>query len=319
MLKQRLANGLLRARNHPCCASAFAAGLTVLAMLLTTAGCRSLSCKTATDENISAARQLSLQGMGAQQQGRWDQAETLYASAVTRCPTDERARCGYAESLWQRGAHDEAVSHMEEAVRLSGNDPERRVQLGNMYLSLGQLDRAANLAEAAIIANRQLPGAWALKGDAERARGQMDAAVASYHRALSTQEHYPAVQLALAEIYAQQNRPQRALATLQSLADDFPPGQTPANVLYREGLVLRQLGRYRDAAKAIAAASDKDPSADLLCELARTHLMAGDPASASLANAAALARDAQHAASLQMRAELDSRQQMAAVGGPERF
>lgn len=277
-------------------------------------GCRSLSCRQASDENISVARQLSLQGMGAQQKGRWDEAETLYASAVTRCPTDERARCGYAESLWQRGAHDEAVSHMEEAVRLSGDDPERMVQLGNMYLALGQLDRAQMVADKAIAANRQLARAWALRGDIQRSRGQVAEAVASYHRALSLQEHYQEVQFALAEIYMQQGRPQRALATLQSLEDDFPPGQIPAHVLYREGLVLRQLGRYQDAAKALAQASERgEASAELLNELARTHMLAGDPASASLANAAALARDPNHAPSLQLKAELDSRQQMAAT------
>ncbi len=284
----------------------------LLGLVLAGSGCRALSCKQASDESISVARQLSLQGMGAQQKGRWDQAESLYAAAVTRCPTDERARCGYAESLWQRGAHDEAVAHMEEAVRLSGDDPERMVQLGNMYLSLGQLDRAQAIADKAIAANRHLSGAWALRGDIQRGQNRMTDALASYHRALSLREHYPEVQFALAELYSQQGRPQRALATLQSLSDDFPPGQIPTNVLYREGLVLRQLGRYQDAAKALAQASQTgEPSAELLNELARTQMLAGDPASAALANAAALARDPNHGPSQQLKTELDGRQQMA--------
>jgi tetratricopeptide (TPR) repeat protein len=313
MLKRWLADARLRAQTRDrstLLATSLLVGL--LCSCLASSGCKALSCKLANDENITAARQLSLQGMGAQQKGRWDQAETLYASAVTKCPTDERARCGYAESLWQRGAHDEAVSHMEEAVRLSGDDPERMVQLGNMYLSLGQLDRSKAFADKAINANRHLAGAWALRGDIERAQGRASEALASYHRTLSLQPHYPDVQFALAEMYAQQSRPQRALATLQSLADDFPPGQIPSNVLYREGLVLRQLGRYQDAAKALAMASEKgEPSAEALNELARTQLLAGDPASAGLANAAALARDPNHVPSQQLRAELDGRQQMA--------
>ena len=42
----------------------------------------------------------------------WEQAEEFYAAAVARCPTDERARCGYAEALWQRGARMDAVGSL---------------------------------------------------------------------------------------------------------------------------------------------------------------------------------------------------------------
>jgi tetratricopeptide (TPR) repeat protein len=280
-------------------------------------GCRALSTKKTTDDAISAARMMTLQGMDAQQKSRWDHAESLYAAAVERCPTDERARCGYAECLWQRGAQDEAVRHMEEAVRLSGDDPERLVQLGGMYLQLGQLAPAAELGERAIAANRQLPKAWALRGDVLRAKGELTDALASYHRALSLQEHYPEVQFAVAEIYCQDRRPQRALATLQSLGDFYPPGTIPTNVLYRQGLVLRQLGRYHDAARALAAATEKgEPSAEMLYELAQTHLLAGDPANANLTATAALTRYPDHAGLAAFKQELEGRQNRMTAAAP---
>src|SRR5262245_45324139 len=72
-------------------------------------GCRAFRCPKTSDEAIAAARQLSLQGMDAQQHGRWEQAELAYASACEKCPRDERARFGYAEALWERGAQDEAI------------------------------------------------------------------------------------------------------------------------------------------------------------------------------------------------------------------
>jgi tetratricopeptide (TPR) repeat protein len=310
----RSAGSLPLVRRFPSASPWLAAAVCLLAAA---SGCRALSTKKTNDDAISAARMMSLQGMDAQQKGRWDHAESLYAAAVERCPTDERARCGYAECLWQRGAQDEAVGHMEEAVRLSGDDPERLVQLGGMYLAQGQLGRAAQQAEQAIAANRQLAKGWALRGDVLRAQGELTDALASYHRALSLQEHYPEVQFAVAEIYCQDRRPQRALATLQSLGDFYPPGAVPSNVLYRQGLVLRQLGRYQDAAQALAAATEKgEPSAEMLYELAQTHLLAGDPANANLAATAALARYPNHTGLATFKQELDGRQHRMTAGNP---
>ena len=108
-------------------------GIALLAAIWATAGCRVFRSQQVSDENISEARRLSLQGLDAQQRGQWERAETLFAAAILKCPSDERARYGYAESLWQRGAWQQALSHMEEAVRLSGSDPERLVRLGQMY------------------------------------------------------------------------------------------------------------------------------------------------------------------------------------------
>src|SRR6266516_3723956 len=119
----------------------------LISFLAANSGCRTFRPHRVSDESIAAARQLSLQGIDAQQRGHWDRAESLFAAAILKCPSDERARYGYAESLWQRGAWQQAVEHMEEAVRLSGNDPERLVRLGQMYRARGDLVRARRQAE----------------------------------------------------------------------------------------------------------------------------------------------------------------------------
>ncbi|WP_254513559.1 tetratricopeptide repeat protein [Anatilimnocola floriformis] len=292
--------------------------VTLLCLIGSGSGCRSLRCKKDSDETIAVTRQLSLQGKDAQQKGQWDQAEAYFAEAVQRLPTDERARYGYAESLWQRGAQEQAVVHMTEAVKLSGDDPERVVQLGQMYFTLGNLPAAARQADKAIAANKHLPNAWALKASVQRATGQNEEALATYHRALSLQPHFPAAQIAVAELYDGSGRPQRALATLQSLADQFPPGSVPPDVLFREGLVLNRLGRHQDAADCLAAAARLKPTPELLVELARARLQAGDVGSATLANNGALQMDPYHPAAIQLRSELAARQHnFAALPQPE--
>jgi Flp pilus assembly protein TadD len=276
----------------------------LLSAALSACGCRVLRRYKASDESISAARQLSLQGLDAQQRGHWDRAEMLFAAAILKCPSDERARCGYAESLWQRGAASEAIDHMEEAARLSGDDPERLVRLGQMYRARGDLARAGRQADLAIAANPQLAKAWALRGSVLQAEGNRSEALANYHRALSYEESLPDVQLAIAEIYAQENRPQRALATLQALAASFAPSQVPPEVLVAEGRALVALGRPQDASRVLAqAARQPNPPIELLVELARTQMLAGEPSAARQTVAATLARDPQHAGCLALERE----------------
>ncbi len=281
-------------------------------------GCRAFRCHTS-DEAVSAARDLSLQGLDAQQKGRSDQAEQLFAAAVQRCPQDERARCCYAEILWQRGEHEEAVAHMEEAVRLSGSDPLRRVQLGKMYLARGQVHQASVQADKAKGANRDSAAAWALHGDVLKAEGLRDEAVASYHRALAIQGHYPEVQLALADLYGQQDRPQRALATLQALADHYPPDANPSEVSYREGLVLRRLGRHQDAVEQLTAAVKRGPATpEMHYELAQTQMTAGDRNAAAESVAAGLALHPNHAGLSRLTSEIGNRQGTVAQVNSER-
>jgi tetratricopeptide (TPR) repeat protein len=262
-------------RAHACVVT----GLVVLVVL--SAGCRVFRSHKVSEENIAAARQLSLQGIDAQQRNQWERAESLFATAILKCPTDERARSGYAESLWQRGHWQESIAQMEESVRLSGGDPSRRVRLGQMYRSLGDQARARAQAEQALAANPQLAAAWALRAQVLMAQGDRGEALANYHRALSYDSSLPGVQLAIAEIYAQENRPQRALATLQALAQTTPSGPAAAEMALRQARALVALNRQSDAIALLTKTGERaDAPAGLLHELALIQLAAGDAAAA---------------------------------------
>lgn len=290
----------------------------VLLILLLASGCRAWRHREDPLARLSAARQLTLQGLEAQRRGHWSQAESLFAAAILQCPGDERARCGYAEALWQRGAHAAALTHMEEAVRLSGHDPQRLVQLGRMYLALGDVPRAADAATRAIQANSQCAAAWALRGEVLLAQGQTDEALAALHRALAWQQPLPEVKLAVARIYLEQGRPQRAYSTLEALAASYPLDQVPVEVLVPMALALRQMGRPGEAAERLAQAVRRaDPSADLWYELAQTQLAAGNGLEARQALQAALKCDPHHAPSLALQEALgDAAASMAAAWQP---
>lgn len=259
-----------------CCSLA---ALAALALFFP--GCRILRSRKTSEENIAAARQLSLQGLDAQQRGQWERAEMLFAAAITKCPSDERARSGHAEALWQRGDYSGAISNLEDVARLSGNDPACLVRLGSMYLHQGNRSRALALAERAIGSNGQLASAWALRGQVLLAAGSLDESLACFHRALSIDAAQPEVQLAIADIYHQQGRPQRALATLQNFADRFPEQQLPSPLLYREGLALRELDRSHDAIRVLQQAVQQGPAtANVLFALAEAQATVGELAAA---------------------------------------
>src|SRR5258705_3524241 len=65
------------------------------ASLFSSSGCRVFRSHKVSDESIAAARQLSLQGIDAQQPGHWDRAEMLVAAAILKCALDEPDLCRY--------------------------------------------------------------------------------------------------------------------------------------------------------------------------------------------------------------------------------
>ncbi len=257
-------------------------GALGLALLLSlTMGCAAWRCRNARDAHVIESRQLCQQGLAAWHKGKADEAETRFAAAIAACPTDQHARQRYAEALWQRGEGPQAIEQMREAVKLSGDDARLLVELGEMHASRGELDQALQQAELALRADTRLAGAWSLRGDILSQQGNMQPALESYHRALVYQPGDTRLRLALADIYRRQARPRRALSVLQTLADQYEHGHEPQQLLYLQGLALKDLKRYDDAAEALSLASRQGPpSADMMYELAETQLLAGRLAAA---------------------------------------
>lgn len=293
-----------------------AAVLVFVLGVLVGGGCASLHRDKISDEVIMA-RQMSLRGFDSLEQGELKGAEAWFANAIETNPVDDVAHAQYAELLWRRDLREEAIIHLEQSVKLSGGDAKYIVRLGEMYLAEGDAPRAWQQAGKAIESNRQLACAWALRGDVRRYEGKLDDALAEYHRSLSFEGHCPHVQLALASIYREQNRPRRALSTLNALAEHYPPDELPQDILLEQGLALKALGRHENAATLLAQATQRgEPTTELLFHLAEAQLLSGDTTNARLALVAALAQEPTHGPSNQLKGQIDEQQQRmtAAVG-----
>ena len=258
-------------------------GLTrhTILYVLFAAGCVSLTRNGPVADSVIMARHLCQRGLHAIHNNQWGQAESAFARAVKACPDDQRARQHYADSLWRRGAIDQAIAEMSTAVELSEGDPSLIVQLGTMYLERGMLDEAFQQANLAVQTDRQMADAWALRSDVLRQQGKTQQALDSYHRALSYSPDDPRLGLEVAELYRELNRPRRALLVLQGLTKQYEPGHEPPRLLVLQGLALKALGRYDDALEQLRLARrGAVPTADVLFQMAELELRAGNVDSA---------------------------------------
>ncbi len=225
-------------------------------------GCRALSNRRP-DHRVVQARQLSSQGVDLLTRNQLRSAETCFSQAIKQCPTDERAHWGISQSLWLSGDRVASIHHMQEAIRLSGENPDYMVRLGEMYLEEGQITDARALAEKVLETRRNNATAWALLGNTWVSEREWDSALQAFHRSMLVQPDNPSVQLAVAEIYRQMGRPQRALATLERMGDQRPGVEINGEVQLAKGLALADLGRQAEAATALTAASERLPTTDL--------------------------------------------------------
>lgn len=275
-------------------------------LLCTTAGgCRAIRRHVDSRQGI-AGRKLSREGLEAVHEGHWETAEDRFIAALELNQADDRAHWGMAETLWQRNERETAIEHMEQAVRLSGADPQLVVRMGRMYFEVGRVDDAQKQADDSLVSGRALPEAWALQGDCLAARSADDAALAAYHRALVLQPDFPEVQAAIADVYYRHGRYDRLLATLDRLQDNVDVNACPIKIQMLRGQAMQALGRPHEAAQCfMACASRKPDDAEILLRLAEAEFEAGDLAAARQAVGRALQLDQESAEALQMAARFN--------------
>ncbi len=268
--------------------------MTLLAAVPLT-GCRLPGREGPVSESLATCRELSQQGIAAAERGQHRQAEALLANAVASCAVDPEARRHYAETLYRRGARQEAIAQLEEAGRLASQDAALRVRLAEMHLSAGQMQHARQSAEHALDLNPKLPAAWAIRGRVMQTNGELRQALADYHRALGYAPNDQQILLQVAELLRQLNRPQRALAALHSLSDTYSPGDEPQQVLHLMGLAYMALGRHEDAVESLSQAVIRDrPTPEIYHRLGEAEWLAGRPVEAAAAARHALALQPQH-------------------------
>jgi tetratricopeptide (TPR) repeat protein len=252
-------------------------------------------------QSVADCRRLSQQGVAALDRGQPEKAEALLAKAVKACPVDPEARRHYAESLWRRGGRKEAIAQMEEACRLVSDDAALWTRIAQMRLADGQVELARQDADRAIDLDSKSAAAWAVRGGVMRVYGRPQQALADYLRAMNYAPKDREILWAIAELYRQQHQPERALLTLQSVADTYSPGEEPSHVFHAIGQTYVALGRFDEAVESLTTAATRGkPTPDLLCQLGEAQLLAGHLDAAGVAASQSLAIAPRHQASREL-------------------
>ena len=235
-------------------------------------------------EDVLSARDFTIRGNSDLRDGKWQEAEQHFAQAVEANPEGARARRLYAETLWMRGLHQNAIEQMQEAAQRAPQDPTLLIRAGEMHLNQENLKLATNYANQALKLNAKLPAAWALKGNILANQGQLDSALSSYFRALTYHEDSPKIKLAIARIHRSQLQPERALAILDSMDNQYSD-----ETLFLRGLVLKDLRQYDEAARVFSIVTQNRPGRpEPYFEMANIHFQQGNTVNARLAAEGAL-------------------------------
>lgn len=268
----------------------------LLAVCLSGAGCHLRGLDGPVPRSLVMSRQLSQQGVSAMERGNWARADELLAQAVKVFPQDAEARYHYAEALWQRDDRAAALEQIGKALQLAPDDPKILLRGAHMRIAMDQVPEATALLDKAIDADSKNPAVWALRGRLRAKSGELGESLADYQRALGYRPDDRLTLLELAEVYRRLNRPQRALATLQTLSDTYPPGEESPQVLYLTGLAYSALERYPEAVDWLNLARSRGPtSTHLLYWLADAQLKAGQQSDARQTAAQLMAIDPSHA------------------------
>lgn len=270
------------------------------------AGCALVRGSTSDTRAMVTSRGLSQRGITAIEQQDWATAELLLAEAVEVCSACPEARRYYAETLWHKGDSDGALEQLEAALKIAPQDATLWVRQAEMMLALGRVADARADADRAIDVDPQLAGGWIARAYARRQSGELAQALGDFHRALACDASRSDVLVEIAEIYRQTGNPQRALMSLQSVAEMYPPGSEPPRVLYLSGLAHAALGRYEDALVAYRQAAERGGAdAELSFRTAESLWLARQPEAARGALTQALALDPDHVASRKLLEQIE--------------
>ncbi len=187
-------------------------------------------------------------GLALESVGRKDEALSSYLQFLKQAPDDLQGNLAAGLLLKEKGARQEAVSHLLKAYNPKQPDPAIAEEIGNLYLDLGKPEEGRKyLAQA----NTDSPITLANMGIAAERQKQYPQAEAQFRAALAKDPGNAEIWAHLGDVLAAQKKDDEALQAYQK-ASELKPDNFDS--LFNLGSVYANLGRNQDARKAFEQA-----------------------------------------------------------------
>ncbi|MGC2457296.1 MAG: tetratricopeptide repeat protein [Gallionellaceae bacterium] len=148
--------------------------------------------------NVAPASDLLMQAVALHQAGRLEEAKSLYQNLLRRDPRDSHALHYLGLIALQQNNYADAVNLIESAIQADRRVPAFHCNLGNAYKALGQIDSAIAAYLEAVRLDPKFQAVYNNLGNMYLEQGKLEEAVSSYRRALTLQPDFAEVRWQLA-------------------------------------------------------------------------------------------------------------------------
>jgi tetratricopeptide (TPR) repeat protein len=194
-----------------------------------------------------------------QQSHAYGSAEASYRAILRGHPDSWFAHANLGAVLIT-SAPEEALTHLQEAVRLNPDLAEAHGNLGLLHLEQGRPREAVDACIRALAITPRLRGATRTLADAYSQLGRPDLAVEYYERALGFSPGDPQVLAGLGQALVAVGRATEGLRHLRTAVDQRPASAPIRSAL---GLTLAQMGDTTAATEELQRAVTLDPRSAL--------------------------------------------------------
>jgi tetratricopeptide (TPR) repeat protein len=221
-------------------------------------------------------------GIAEKTAGRLERAHSLFQRAIELDPNSSVLHFLLAETLYNRGLHEDAMRSVRRSIELNPENPDALYLIGFILGDLGRGEEAAEANRRAVMLNptlvraqanlsleihrhdvtpshqRKTPaGAHITLGRALRQKGYFQEALREYEKAIEGGEANAEVLQAMLELYLLQRDTGAAIATADRFAREFSP---TAKTWNGRGVALQLEGRHAEAEESYTRALEIDSS-----------------------------------------------------------